>query len=75
MAKKYKNVPVDVETYERLQVLCERNQRKQGAQVKFWVDTEWGRLELMPVSPVVTEDVSVETPAAPRRRQRVGRDF
>lgn len=49
MAKKYKNVPVDEETYERLQVLCERNQRKQGAQVKFWVDTEWGRLELLPV--------------------------
>ena len=51
MAKKYKNVPVDEETYERLQVLCERNQRKQGAQVKFWVDTEWGRLELLPVLP------------------------
>ena len=44
MAKKYKNVPVDEETYERLQVLCERNQRKQGAQVKIWVDTEWRRM-------------------------------
>jgi len=74
MAKKYKNVPVDEETYERLQVLCERNQRKQGAQVKFWVDTELGRLELLPVLPAATEAVVVETPAAPRRRQRIGRD-
>jgi hypothetical protein len=51
MPKKYKNVPVDMETYERLQVVCQRNQRKQGAQVRFWVDTELGRLELLPVLP------------------------
>ncbi len=41
----YKNIPVDEETYQMLLVLCEVNDRKQGAQVKALVKVEYERLE------------------------------
>ncbi len=41
----YKKIPVDQETYDMLLVLCEANERKQGAQVKALVKAEYEKLE------------------------------
>lgn len=43
-ASRYKMIPVDLQTYERLVVLCQVQGRKQGAQVKFWVDADYEKL-------------------------------
>ncbi len=40
-APRYKMIPVDQQTYERLVVLCQAQGRKQGAKVKLWVDSEY----------------------------------
>ncbi len=40
MAQKYKNIPVKPETYVRLQLLAEANDRGLGDQVKTMVDRE-----------------------------------
>ncbi len=45
----YKNIPVDEETYQMLLALCEANDRKQGAQVKALVKTEYEKLEAINV--------------------------
>ena len=42
---KYKNIPVDPETYDMLVVLCEAYERKQGAQVKALVRVEYEKLD------------------------------
>jgi hypothetical protein len=42
---KYKNIPVDEETYEMLVTLCTAYGRKQGAQVKQMVKVEFDRLQ------------------------------
>jgi hypothetical protein len=41
---RYKMVPVDLQTYERLVTLCQARGRKQGAQVKVMVDAEFQKL-------------------------------
>lgn len=41
---KYKMIPVDEETFARFLVVCEARSRKQGAQVKVWVDAEFRKL-------------------------------
>ena len=41
----YKNIPVDLETYERLGKVAAAYGRKLGAQVKAFVDAEYARLE------------------------------
>lgn len=41
---KYKMIPVDEQTYERLIVICAARSRKQGAQVKVWVDADFQKL-------------------------------
>ena len=43
-APRYKMIPVDPQTYERLVALCQAQGRKQGAQVKIWVDGEFEKL-------------------------------
>lgn len=41
---KYKMIPVDEETFARFLAVCEARSRKQGAQVKVWVDAEYRKL-------------------------------
>lgn len=55
---KYKMIPVDQETYQRLKAICEANGRKQGAQVSLLVNVEWEKLGLMKFVPV-DEDEAV----------------
>lgn len=43
-APRYKMIPVDPQTYEKLVALCQMQGRKQGAQVKIWVDAEYEKL-------------------------------
>lgn len=47
----YKNIPVDEETRDMLIVLCEVNNRKQGAQVKELVKAEFLRLKALKLLP------------------------
>ena len=47
----YKNIPVDEETHEMLIVLCEMNNRKQGAQVKELVKADLLRLKALKMLP------------------------
>ena len=42
---KYKNIPVDMETAEMLETLCDAYGRKQGAQVKQMVRVEFEKLQ------------------------------
>jgi hypothetical protein len=51
---KYKMIPVDEQTYERLISVCQIYGRKQGAQVKLLVDSEYEKLPK-------AEDESAET--------------
>ena len=43
-ASRYKMIPVDLQTYEKLVMVCQMQGRKQGAQVKIWVDNEYKKL-------------------------------
>ena len=67
-APRYKMIPVDLQTYERLVSLCQAQGRKQGAQVKVWVDADYEKLlkveeeEAAKVDPpVVKEELMAET--------------
>jgi hypothetical protein len=42
--KTYKMIPVDEQTHARFLAICARSSRKQGAQVKVWVDAEFESL-------------------------------
>lgn len=42
---KYKNIPVDMETAEMLETLCDTYGRKQGAQVRQMVKVEYEKLQ------------------------------
>lgn len=55
MAKTYKNIPVDEETYAHVQLIAEMNNRGLGGQVKDWVDRELPECEHKKVP------VSIET--------------
>ena len=46
-APRYKMIPVDLQTHERFVELCRKHGRKQGAQVKAWVDGEFENMEKM----------------------------
>ena len=59
----YNKIPVDQETYEKLKLLCEKNQRKQGAQVRELVNIEWEKLNLLKIVPVEEAAVRTEKPA------------
>lgn len=62
----YKNIPVDQETYDMLLALCDAYERKQGAQVKAMVKTEYeklGQVKLLPAS--VTKKSRAATRALP----------
>ena len=41
---RYKMIPVDDETFERFVAVCKFHSRKQGAQVKVWVDADYRKL-------------------------------
>ena len=41
---RYKMIPVDDETFERFVEVCKFHSRKQGAQVKVWVDADYRKL-------------------------------
>ena len=59
----YKMIPVDQETYDRLKLLCKKNQRKQGAQVRELINIEWEKLNLLKIVPVEETAVKIEKPA------------
>jgi hypothetical protein len=42
--KQYKNIPVDPETYQRFLEICRTHDRKQGAQFRAMVSSEWVKL-------------------------------
>ena len=43
---KYKNIPVDPETYEKVEELARINDRKLGAQIRTMVNAEYQKLGL-----------------------------
>lgn len=47
----YKTIPVDEETYQMLVELCQAYERKQGAQVKVLVKTEYSKLTAVKLFP------------------------
>ena len=59
----YKMIPVDQDTYDKLKLLCEKNQRKQGAQVRELVNIEWEKLNLLKIVAVEEAAVRSEKPA------------
>jgi hypothetical protein len=64
MAKKYNNIPVDDETLEMVQALCqayEMGERAQGALVKKVVRAEYRKLETTKLIQPVTEVDVVES--------------
>lgn len=50
--KKYKMIPVDQETYDKLKALCKAKRLKQGAQTSLLVNVEWEKLNLLKIVPV-----------------------
>jgi len=54
MKSKYKNIPVDHDTYSMVVVLCEAfdmNKRSQGALVRKWARYEYEKLEKAKILP------------------------
>ncbi len=51
----YKNIPVDPETYEKVQALAEAYERKLGAQVRVMVNAEYEKLEAVKLIRPVTK--------------------
>ena len=57
----YKNIPVDDETYERIQALCavyEMGKRAQGALVKKLVNKDYAALAAVNLLPVPVKEVA-----------------
>jgi hypothetical protein len=56
--KRYKNIPIDPETYQRFLEICRMHDRKQGAQFRAMVNFEWLKLaRVKPLSKVATDSV------------------
>lgn len=65
----YKMIPVDQETYDKLKLLCEKHQRKQGAQVRELVNIEWEKLNLLKIVPV--EEAAVKSEKSARMKSQL----
>ncbi|GEM_PF-3057623 len=58
--KHYKNIPVDPETHQRFLEICRTYDRKQGAQFRAMVNSEWMNLAKMKSLSIVDVDSNLE---------------
>jgi hypothetical protein len=58
--KHYKNIPVDPETHQRFLEICRTYDRKQGAQFRAMVNSEWMKLAKMKSLSIVDVDSNPE---------------
>jgi hypothetical protein len=58
--KHYKNIPVDPETHQRFLEICRTYDRKQGAQFRAMVNSEWMKLAKMKSLSIVDVDSNLE---------------